>query len=56
MFWFLEEFFQFVVIHTLKGFCVFNETEVHVYLELSGFCYDPTDVGNLIPLPFLNSV
>ena len=36
------------MIHTVKGFRVVNEAEVHVFLELSFFLYDPTDVGNLI--------
>ena len=40
--------FQFVVIHTVKGFGVVNEAEVDVFLELSCFFNDPTDVGNLI--------
>ena len=40
--------FQFVVIHTVKGFGVVNEAEVDVLLELSCFFNDPTDVGNLI--------
>ena len=39
---------QFVVIHTVKGFSLVNETEVGVFLELSCFFDDPTDVGNLI--------
>ena len=39
--------FQFVVIHTVKGFIVVNEAEVHIFLEFSCFFYDPTDVGNL---------
>ena len=39
---------QFVVIHTDKGFGVVNEEEVDVFLELSCFFNDPTDVGNLI--------
>ena len=39
--------FQFVVIHTVKGFDVVNKAEVDVFLELSCFFYDPTDVGNL---------
>ena len=43
-----KNFPQFVVIHTVKGFSVVNETEVDVFLELSCFFYDPTDVGNLI--------
>ena len=32
----------------VKGFRVFNEAEVDVFLEFSCFFYDPTDVGNLI--------
>ena len=40
--------FQFVVIHTVKGFSVVNEAEVDVFLEFPCFYYDPTDVGNLI--------
>ena len=44
---FFKNFPQFVVIYTVKGFSVVNE-EVDVFLELSCFFYDPTDVGNLI--------
>ena len=40
--------FQFVVIHTVKGFGVVNKAEVDVFLELPCFFYDPMDVGNLI--------
>ena len=40
--------FQFVVIHTVKGFSIVNEAEEDVFRELSCFFYDPTDVGNLI--------
>ena len=40
--------FQFVVIHTVKGFSIVNEAEVDVFLELPCFFCDPTDVGNLI--------
>ena len=36
------------MIHTVKGFGVVNKAEVDVFLELSCFCDDPTDVGNLI--------
>ena len=43
-----ENFPQFVVIHTVKGFGVVNEAELDVYLEFSCFFYDPTFVGNLI--------
>ena len=39
---------QFVVMHTVKGFSVVNEAEIDVFLELSCFLYDPTDVGNVI--------
>ena len=38
---------QFVVIHTVKGFGIVNKAEVNVFLKLSCFFYDPTDVGNL---------
>ena len=43
-----KNFPQFVVIHTVKGFGIVNEAEVNVFLELSCFFNDPTDVGNLI--------
>ena len=43
----LKKFPQFVVIYTVKDFSVVNEAEVDVFLELSCFFYDPTDVGNL---------
>ena len=44
----LENFPQFVVIHTVKGFGIVNKTEIDVFLELSCFLDDPADVGNLI--------
>ena len=44
----LKNFPQFVVIHTVKGFGIVNEAEVDVFLKLSFFFYDSTDVGNLI--------
>ena len=43
-----QNFPQFVVIHTDKGFGVVNEAEVDVFLELSCFFDDPADVSNLI--------
>ena len=43
-----KNFLQFVVIYTVKGFGVFNEAEIDVFLEFSCFFYDPMDVGNLI--------
>ena len=44
-----KNFPQFVVIHTVKGFGIVNNVEIDVFLELSCFIYDPTDIGNLIP-------
>ena len=44
----LKNFPQFVVIHTVKGFGIVNKTEIDVFLELSCFFDDSTDVGNLI--------
>ena len=38
--------FQFVVIHTVKGFSVLNEADV--FLKLPCFLYEPMNVGNLI--------
>ena len=43
-----KNFPQFVVIHTVKGFDIINKAKVDVFLELSCFFDDPTDVGNLI--------
>ena len=43
-----QNFPQFVVIHTVRGFGVVNKAEVDVFLEVSCFFDDPTDVGNLI--------
>ena len=43
-----QNFPQFVVIHTVKGFGIVNKSEIDVSLELSCFFDDPVDVGNLI--------
>ena len=43
-----QNFPQFIVIHTVKGFGIVNKAEVDVFLELSCFFHDPADVGNLI--------
>ena len=43
-----KNFPQFVMIYTVKGFGIINKAEVDVFLELSCFFDDPTDVGNLI--------
>ena len=43
-----KNFPEFVVIHTGKGFDMVNKAEIDVFLDLSFFFEDPTDVGNLI--------
>ena len=43
-----QNFPQFVVIHTVKGFGIISKAEVNVFLKLSCFFDDPVDVGNLI--------
>ena len=43
-----KSFSQFIVIHTVKGFGIVNKRKVDIFLELSCFFDDPTDVGNLI--------
>ena len=43
-----QNFPQFIVIHTVKGFGVVNKTKIDVFLELSCFFDDPADVGSLI--------
>ena len=46
---FFQNFPQFIVIHTVKGFGVVNKAEIDVFfLELSCFFDDPADVGNSI--------
>ena len=43
-----QNFPQFIVIHTVKGFGIVNRAEIDSFLELSCFFNDPADVGNLI--------
>ena len=43
-----QNFPQFIVIHTVKGFGIVNKAEIDVFLELACFFHDPADVGNLI--------
>ena len=43
-----KNFPKFVVIHIVRGISVVSEAEVDVFMEVSCFFYDPTDVGNLI--------
>ena len=42
-----KSFPQFVMIHTVRGFSVVEETEVNVFLEFPCFLYDLANVGNL---------
>ena len=44
----LKNFPQFIVSHTIEGFGVISKAEIDVFLELSCFFDDPSDVGNLI--------
>ena len=43
-----QYFPQFLVIHTVKCFGIVNKAEVDIFLELSCFPDDPTEVGNLL--------
>ena len=49
---------QFMVSHTVKGFGIVNKAEIDVFLELSYFFNDPADLAiwSLVPLPFLKPV
>ena len=44
-----QNFPQFLVIHTVKGFAIVSKAEIDVFLELSCFFDDLADVGNFIP-------
>ena len=43
-----QNFPQFIVIYTVKGFGIVNKEERDVFLELSCFVHDPADVDNLM--------
>ena len=43
-----QNFPQFIVIHTVKGFDIVNKAEIDIFLELSCFFDDPADVSNWI--------
>ena len=43
-----QNFPQFIVIHTVKGFGIVNKAEIDVFLEHSSFLDDPSDVCDLI--------
>ena len=44
----IQNFPQFIVTHTVKGFGLVNKAEIGVFLELSCFFNDLADIGNLI--------
>ena len=50
-----QNFLQFIVIHTVKGFGKVNKSKIDVFLELSCFFDDPGDVANLISGSFVFS-
>ena len=43
-----QNFSQFIVTHTIKGFGIVNKAEIDVFLELSCLFHDPVDAVNLI--------
>ena len=43
-----QNFPQFIVIHTVKGFGIVNKAEIDVFSRTLLFFHDPADVGNLI--------
>ena len=45
---FFQNFPEFIVIHTVKGFGIVDKAEIDVFLELSCFSDDPADIGNLL--------
>ena len=50
-----QNFPQFIVIHTVKGFGIVNKVEIDIFLELS--CFSMIQwmlaIWSLVPLPFL---
>ena len=44
----IQNFPQFIVIHTVKDFGIINKAEIDIFLELSCFSDDPVGFGNLI--------
>ena len=52
----LQNFLQFIVIYTVRGFGIINKEEIDVFLKLSCFFNDSAmlAISPLAPLPFLN--
>ena len=51
----LKNFPQFMVIHTAKGFGIVSKAEIDVFLELSFFFNNPSDLGNVSSSAFSKS-
>ena len=43
-----QNFPQFIVIHTVKGFGIVNKAEIDIFLELPCFFNNPVDIANSI--------
>ena len=43
-----QNFPQFIVIHTVKGFDIVNKAEINVFLKLPSFFHDGVDADDLI--------
>ena len=43
-----QNFPQFIVIHTVKGFGIVNKAEIDIFLELSSLFDDTVNGGNLV--------
>ena len=43
-----KSFPRFIMVYTVKGFGIVDETEVDVFLEFHGFLYDPVNVSDLM--------
>ena len=51
MFWYahlFQNFPQFIVIHTVKGFGIVNKAEIDAFLDVFCFFDDPVDAAPLI--------
>ena len=48
--------FQFVIIHTVKGFSVVNEANVHLKFPCFSMIHEILAIWSPIPLPFLNPI
>ena len=51
-----QNFPQFIVIHTVKGFGIVNKAEIDVFLELSYFLDDPAILFSNVTLENNNEI